>query len=63
MHGLRHTHATILLVELRWPATVVSKRLGHRNEMITLTMYAEALPRYDGEAAVAFANLVVPQGV
>jgi integrase len=60
--GLRHTHATILLVELRWPATVVSKRLGHRNELITLTMYAEALPRYDGEAAVAFANLVVPQG-
>jgi integrase len=61
LHGLRHTHATILLIELKWPATVVSKRLGHKNEMITLTMYAEALPRYDGEAAAAFAGLVLPR--
>ena len=62
LHGLRHTHATILLIELKWPATVVSKRLGHKNEMITLTLYSEGLPRYDGEAAAAFASLVVPQG-
>ena len=62
LHGLRHTHATILLVELRWPVTVVSKRLGHKNEIITLTLYSEALPRYDGEAAAAFAGLVLPKG-
>jgi integrase len=63
LHGLRHTHATILLIELKWPATVVSKRLGHKNEMITLTLYSEGLPRYDGEAAAAFASLVVPQAL
>jgi integrase len=62
LHGLRHTHATIMLIELKWPATVVSKRLGHKNELITLTMYAESLPRYDGEAAAAFAGLILPQG-
>ena len=62
LHGLRHTHATILLVELRWPVTVVSKRLGHKNEIITLTLYSEALPRYDNEAAAAFAGLVLPKG-
>lgn len=60
LHGLRHTHANILLVELRWPATVVSKRLGHASETITLTMYTESSPRYDGEAAAAFASLVLP---
>ena len=62
LHGLRHTHATILLNELRWPVTVVSKRLGHKNETITLTLYSEALPRYDNEAAAAFAGLVLPKG-
>jgi integrase len=61
LHGLRHTHATILLNELRWPVTVVSRRLGHKNETITLTLYSEALPRYDNDAAAAFAGLVLPK--
>jgi integrase len=42
--------------------SAVSTRLGHKNEVTTLTMYAEALPRYDGEAAAAFAALFFPQG-
>jgi integrase len=62
LHGLRHTFATIALVERRLPASMVSKRLGHKNEMITLTMYAEVLPRHDEEAAADVAGVVIPAG-
>jgi integrase len=58
IHDLRHTHATHLLQD-RWPIPVVSRRLGHANPGITMTIYAHALSDvYDEEivtpAAFAF---------
>jgi integrase len=62
LHGLRHTFITVGLLELGLPTSMVSKRVGHANEGITLTMYAEWLPRHDQQAAVKVAALVVPKG-
>lgn len=62
LHGLRHTFATIALIEGRQPVSVVSQRLGHANTGITLDFYAHAMPRHDEEAAAVFADLVVPEG-
>ncbi len=42
IHDLRHTHASHLLAA-GWVITVVSRRLGHANPGITLTIYAHAL--------------------
>jgi integrase len=62
LHGLRHTYITIALLELGLPTSMVSKRVGHANEGVTLTMYSEWMPRHDHKAAAAVAGLVVPQG-
>ena len=62
LHGLRHTFATIALIEGKQPVSVVSQRLGHANTGITLDFYAHAMPRHDEEAAAAVAALVVPEG-
>jgi len=62
LHGLRHTYVTIALLELGLPTSMVSKRVGHANEGVTLTLYSEWMPRHDHEAAAAVAGLVVPQG-
>jgi integrase len=40
----------------------VSKRLGHKNEAVTMIMYAEVLPRYDEEAALEMATAIIPAG-
>ena len=44
LHGLRHTHATILL-SAGVPVHIVSSRLGHANPTITMNVYAHCLPR------------------
>jgi len=62
LHGLRHSFATIALVERRQPVTVVSGRLGHANVSITLDIYSHAMSRQDEEAALDVASVVVPQG-
>lgn len=52
-HGLRHTHATWLLmhgVDLK----TVSERLGHADEATTLRLYAHVLPGRDAYAANVF---------
>lgn len=51
LHGLRHTHATLLL-SAGVPVHIVAKRLGHSTPVITMTTYAHVLPRAQ-EAAVA----------
>jgi integrase len=51
LHGLRHTHATILL-SAGVPVHIVSARLGHANPIITMNVYAHCLPRAQ-QAAVA----------
>lgn len=51
-HGLRHTHATMLLGQ-GVPAKVVSERLGHANIAITLDTYSHVLPDMQDTAADA----------
>tara|TARA_Y100000588_G_scaffold392520_1_gene504783 strand:+ start:910 stop:2076 length:1167 start_codon:yes stop_codon:yes gene_type:complete len=49
-HGLRHTHATLLLEENVHPK-VVSERLGHSSIMVTLDTYSHVLPGLQEAAA------------
>jgi integrase len=50
VHGLRHTYAT-LSIRAGVPAHIISRRLGHANVGITMTVYAHAFPSDDREAA------------
>jgi integrase len=43
LHDLRHTHATLLLLE-RELVHVVSQRLGHSSPTVTLQVYAHVMP-------------------
>lgn len=51
-HGLRHTHATMLL-RRGVPAKIVSERLGHANVGVTLDTYSHVLPDMQDTAAEA----------
>jgi integrase len=53
-HDLRHTHATILLMELGENVNVVSERLGHEGIQITLETYAHVLPNMQKNLAQNF---------
>lgn len=57
LHGLRHTHATLLLLK-GVPLHVVSRRLGHSNEAFTARQYAHVLPGQQAEAAATLAAAV-----
>lgn len=50
LHGLRHTHASLLLKH-DVPIQYVSQRLGHENIQITYKIYAHFLPGDDGGSA------------
>jgi integrase len=52
LHGLRHTHATMLL-RAGVPITAVQHRLGHEDPSITLSTYAHSIPADDALAAAA----------
>jgi integrase len=54
LHSLRHSHASILLSK-GVPAAVVSERLGHADQNITLSIYSHALPA-DTHAAAKIWN-------
>lgn len=62
LHGLRHTFATVALMEGKQPVSVVSARLGHSKASVTLDFYAHAMPRDDEAASEVVAALVVPEG-
>lgn len=49
-HALRHTHATLLL-EAGEPLHVVAERLGHRDAMVTATIYAHVTPKQSRRAS------------
>ena len=49
-HALRHTHATLLL-EAGEPLHVVAERLGHKDAMVTATIYAHVTPNQSRQAA------------
>jgi integrase len=54
LHSLRHSHASILLSK-GVPVPVVSQRLGHADQNITLSIYSHALPA-DSKAAARIWN-------
>lgn len=54
-HGMRHTHATLLLVE-GVNVKAVSARLGHSSIQITLDTYAHVLPEMEEHAADAIGS-------
>ncbi|MCC5948114.1 MAG: tyrosine-type recombinase/integrase [Nitriliruptoraceae bacterium] len=56
-HGLRHTHASLLLAS-GVPLHVVSRRLGHANEAFTAKTYAHVLNGQGAEAAAKLAGLI-----
>lgn len=56
-HALRHTHATLLL-EAGEPLHVVAERLGHRDAMVTATIYAHVTPNQSRKAAETFRGLL-----
>jgi hypothetical protein len=49
-HGLRHTCATLMLLN-NCPAKVVSERLGHADVAFTLRVYSHVLPAMQSNAA------------
>jgi integrase len=57
LHGLRHTHATLLL-EAGVDVKTVSERLGHDNVQTTLELYGHVTTRMRSNAAVRFGSLL-----
>ena len=57
LHDLRHTHASLLLLD-GVPIHVVSTRLGHANIATTIKIYGHLLPSSDSDAALRFAEIV-----
>lgn len=57
LHGLRHTHATLLLEE-GVDVKTVSERLGHDTVQTTLELYAHVTPKMRANAAARFGSLL-----
>jgi integrase len=57
LHGLRHTHATLLL-KAGVPVQVVSQRLGHSDPGFTLRQYGHVLPSMQADAVSKIAAMV-----
>lgn len=55
LHDLRHLHATELL-ELGTDLATVAQRLGHRDAMVTATVYAHVTKRQAQNASTRFAD-------
>ena len=58
LHGLRHTHATLLLEE-GIEREVVQKRLGHASIVVTSDIYSHVTRRLQRKAADAFEEILV----
>ncbi|MGH7764746.1 MAG: tyrosine-type recombinase/integrase, partial [Candidatus Dormibacteraceae bacterium] len=57
LHGLRHSHATLLL-EDGADAKTVNERLGHDSVGTTLELYAHVTPKMRANAAARFGALL-----
>lgn len=57
IHGLRHTHATLLL-QLGVHPKVVQERLGHSTISTTLNIYSHVTPTMQRDAVTRLANLL-----
>lgn len=55
LHDLRHLHATWLLEDGE-PLHVVAQRLGHRDPMVTATIYAHVTQKQSAGAAETYAS-------
>ncbi|WP_129692469.1 site-specific integrase [Gottfriedia acidiceleris] len=53
LHGLRHTHATIMLENGENPK-IVQERLGHKNVQTTLNVYSHLTPTIQQQSASRF---------
>ena len=60
LHGLWHTHATILLEQDVNPK-VVSERLGHDSVATTMDIYSHVLPDMQEKAALAIDAALAPK--
>jgi integrase len=56
-HGLRHTHATLLL-KAGEPVNAVAARLGHQDATVTLKYYAHVIPGQGVSTAQRFAGVM-----
>jgi len=56
-HGLRHSHATVLL-QAGVPVRVVAERLGHADPAMTLRVYQHVVPGMQRQAATRAAEIV-----
>ncbi|THF73888.1 site-specific integrase [Cohnella fermenti] len=56
-HSMRHTHATLLLLQGENPK-IVSERLGHATVRLTLDTYSHLLPSMQKETAEKFGKLL-----
>jgi integrase len=59
-HGLRHTHAT-LLVSTNTDIKTISARLGHANTSTTLNIYAHSLQKQDETCANVLDDMFKPK--
>ncbi len=57
LHGLRHTHATLLMKHGVNPK-VVAERVGHAGITLTLSTYSHVLPQMQQQAADVFAAAI-----
>ncbi|OIT11708.1 hypothetical protein BL241_11585 [Ralstonia solanacearum] len=57
LHDLRHTHATLLLLE-GVPVHSVAQRLGHSTPVITMTVYGHVIQRAEDQAAQVSGDLL-----
>jgi integrase len=57
LHGLRHTHVSVLLSS-GVPVKTVSSRVGHSSPLITMSIYAHLMDGDDESASDLFASLV-----
>lgn len=56
-HDMRHTHATLLLLQGVNPK-IVSERLGHADVRITLDTYSHLLPSMQKDTAIKFGKML-----
>jgi len=57
-HALRHTSATLLLLQAAHPK-VVSERLGHSRVGVTLDVYSHVMPSMDRDVAIRLDAMLV----
>lgn len=51
LHDLRHSHASLLISELKMPPLLVADRLGHENIQTTLNTYSHLYPNQSRDLA------------